>query len=328
MNRWAMFKIGSLAFCAFGLAGSAFGGATCAGPNCSVTEFGILGPGAGVLAGVYTDPYQGYYNNNLTNLGEGRGDSSLWHSPSVAVAAFCDDFTNDVNPPQYWNAYDTNLAAFTGTTNVETVYYGTAAQNTQSASLQAKNYIAMSWLAYQSIVTTSANIAAQEQLSYALWDIENPAVLSGTDCPDSDKYGCLDPGYGLNDTSAPNWSAALRDVANALAVADAYLAGNVGNAGAAFESDPCQYNSYATGSGIVCGGTQVAVSIFSAANLTTGTVDLTSNAATPQEFITVTQKSTQSVPMPEPSSLASLGLDLTGVGIAGLLLRRRQLRQV
>jgi hypothetical protein len=249
--------------------------------NPPVVNFGISAPGAGALAGIYTDPYQGSVNG-------------------APVEAFCDDFVNEVTPPQYWSAFQTNLSAFTGTQSspVSTVYYQTtdaaaAPGNKITPLQQTEDYIAASWLAYESLLAQAAgDLTAQEQYSFALWDILDPNVLA-TNCPSS--YGCLDP---------TDYSAALADAGNALAVGDSYATGTTtaAAAGTDFEKS-IGYN----------------VQIYSAVIYTNGIPSVSTATDRPQEFITLTA-------MPEPSAWAALAVDLFGVGVVGLVFRRRQLR--
>lgn len=234
-----------------GLVSAAFGQTT--------VEFGITAPGTtgNNLSGVYTDPYQGYIEAVGGTPGQG----------GTAVAAFCDDFTDDVSPPQYWTAFDTNLSQFPGTNNVpvNSVYYGdyNGPGNLLTAAQQTTDYIAVAILAVESMHNTG-NAAVQNQLSFALWDVFDSGVLS-SDC---NAYGCLDAGANGStlDTQSgtPNWYAATQDVNAAIALAKTY------SSGATYES-ASGYN----------------VQIYTPETPGSG-VDPYGDTTRPQEFITVT----------------------------------------
>jgi hypothetical protein len=265
-----------------------------------VVEFGIGAPGPGALAGIYTDPYQGYVGGgplgNYSNVPPPAG--------STAVAAFCDDFTNDVTPPQYWTAFDTDLSTLSAVGDpVASVYYGdhnsaTDGTPTLNATQQVADYIAIAYLAYESLQAQATNqLLAQEQYSYALWDIFDPGLLQGGDC--------WEPGECLDQSGTTNLTAAIAAVNAALAVGNQYATAHPTDAGLSFEND---YN--------------VSVQIYTPEN--NGAVSPLSDTARPQEFVTLTPLPTNGVPMPEPSSLASLGIDFVGVALLGLAFRRRQ----
>ena len=148
-------------------------------------NFGITSAGPNNLGGVYTDPYNGSVNGN-------------------SVLAFCDDFTDEIGPPQYWTALDTNLSQLPS----DTVYFGVG-----SAS-QTTDYIAMAILAEESL--TATNATTQEEYSFALWDVFDPTLLP--DISTSDPYGTVDPG---------EVSQAETFVANALTEAATYSSGLV-----------------------------------------------------------------------------------------------------
>jgi len=263
---------------------------------CQTVEFGITSGSnnnnTNILGGIYTDPYQGNVGATPTN----STGTAVQPGTGTAVAAFCDDFTNDVNPPQFWTADQTNLNAFTGTGYVSTVYFGAngnAVGSPISAAQQTQDYVEVAYLAMESLdagagigpafssLTAQQQLTVQEQISFALWDIFDPAVLT-SDCPSS--YGCLDSdGTTTNLTAATNW------VTKAVAAA-----GNL--TGAQFEAN-----------------NNVTVEIYSAVG-SNGSVD--TDSSRPQEFVTVST--------PEPSMVAFLGFDVVGVGIIGLYFRRRQ----
>jgi hypothetical protein len=178
---------------------------------CQTTvEFGITSPGSGsnVLSGVYTDPYQGY----VESVGGAPG------AGGTAVAAFCDDFTDDVSPPQFWTAYDTDLSALSNANAgpVSSVYYGDYSPTMLSPALQTQDYIAVAMLAVLSMENTG-NVAVQNQLSFALWDIFDPTLLNSP----TNAYGTLD---------STDYEAAIQYASNALTAASAY------SSGAAYES--------------------------------------------------------------------------------------------
>lgn len=261
----------------FGLASAAFSQTT--------VEFGITAPGPGDnnLSGVYTDPYQGNVGATAAN---GSG-TQVVPGTGTAILAFCDDFTDDVSPPQYWTAFQTDLSQLTdGPTVADAnpyVYYGDYnGAATLTATQQTTDYIAVAILAVESL-NNSGNATVQNQLSFALWDIFNPSVLS-SDC---NAYGCLDTSGTANLTAAQN------DVASALTAAAAY------SSGAAYEA--------AAG---------VNVEIYTPES--GGAVDPYGDTSRPQEFITVS--------MPEPSMWAALGFDSAGIGFAAVVFWRRKLR--
>lgn len=261
----------------FGLVSAMFG-------QCSSSVdapcFGITsaGPTNNNLAGVYTDPYQAIGGN--------------------AVLAFCDDYFDEVNPPENWNALVTNLSAFSdsNTSPVSTVYYGSTGTGPAAVTAQTTDYIAASILAVESLAigdSTSADDTEQNQLSYALWGVFDPAVLGSTTPLDS------------NDLAA-----ATNDLANALTLAASYSSGQ------ALET--------ALGGAVI--------------NIYTPTLDGSTpqpegtlapgESSRPQEFISVSGVTTgNALSLPEPSSWAMLAVDFIGVGIVALVFRRRQVRR-
>lgn len=296
MNRLGVLRLTALAITlGVGLVSTAFG----------QVEFGIsgAGPGGPNLAGVYTDPYVGYYNND-TALGNGYGNNpALFSNAGTQVAAFCDDFSNEVNPPQYWNAYDTQLSALP-TTTPPLYYQGTSGSSyvnqggltiydsangqsgtgVSSAALstltfsQTADYIAVAYLAYES-QNDASDPTGQEIYSFALWGVFDPGLLGSTNNP----YGSMNQQY-LN--------TARTDLAQALGVGE-YYAG-LTNGATQFENN-----------------LGIDVQIYSPVGGSPG------NTSSPQEFVTVTPAG-----VPEPSSWASLGLDLGGVSLLGLIFRR------
>lgn len=312
MNRSGVTRLAALTItvCA-GLVTTAFG-------QTPTVEFGIYSANTSQsLAGVYTDPYMGYTNGD-TALGKGNGDNAgiFNNNPGTTqVAAFCDDFTNDVTPPQYWNAYDTSLASLNSTSPV--YYDGTSGSayttgsggwdpeiydNAQGASSgggssnqlknitlsQTADYIAVAYLAYESQQATG-NASLQEIYSYGLWGVFDPSLLGSTNNP----YGSM---------SSTDLNRARADLSQALGVGE-YYAG-LTNGTTQFENN-----------------LQIDVEIYTPVGGSPGSPGHAPSG--PQEFVTVTPTSGQGVQASEASSWASMGFDLSGVALLALLFRRR-----
>jgi hypothetical protein len=258
--------------------------------------FGITGPGANSynLAGVYTDPYQGCLGCTSSNPG------------TALPQIFCDDFTDDVTPPEYWTAYETSLSAFNGS-NVSSVYYSrtvtqgtvfsalpnnllTGAANTAWNTLattgvsQTTAYIAAVILAAQSItagntLTGTARETAQNDLSFALWGIFDPTLLDDASSSHAGQYGTM-PSTDLTN--------AQTELENALVAASPYTSG-------------AQFTL----------NTGISATIYSASSWP-------SSNTRPQEFITVSMAEA-----PTPAVLVSY---LLGIAVMGLIYRRRQSR--
>ena len=151
-------------------------------------NFGITAVGADNLAGVYTDPYHGLING------------------TTEIAAFCDDFTDDVSPPQFWTALVTNLSELPNSPS--SVFFSDSNIDGKSYS-ETTEYIAAAMLAVQSLESPDAD--TRSELSFALWGIFDPPVLANT-CP----LGCM------TQTQLDN-AVAFRG--NALLAASAYASG-------------------------------------------------------------------------------------------------------
>jgi hypothetical protein len=156
-------------------------------------NFGITGAGPNNLGGVYTDPYQISVN----------GDSSL--------LGFCDDFTDNVYPPQYWTALVTNLNEIP--TNPTTVFFGDGIIDGTHYTELAR-YIAAAIIATDSL-THLADVTRANDDSYALWAVFYPALLTDS-YQASCSEGCL---------SAGDLAAARTTLQGALTAATEYSSG-------------------------------------------------------------------------------------------------------
>jgi len=267
-----------------GLASAAFGQ--------TVVNFGVTGPGPtdNNVANVYTDPYTGCVG------------SGCMSNPQTTMQIYCDDFVDDVNPPQYWNAFATNLSQlpsdpkdvyFSGTTSysLPKLVPNSSWNPSLETFSQVTDYIAAAILVTDSMAAGAGNPVAQDEYSFALWGIFDPSLLTNA----TNKYGTL--------PSSPNYlGGAQADMESALLQANTYN----GNVAAYLSANPNITNvtiySACTGCAVGQPG---------------GTVDTAANR--PQEFITVS--------MAEPPSIAVLGVYFL-FGGAGLLFfgRRRIFR--
>jgi hypothetical protein len=139
-------------------------------------SFTINGVNGNSLGGVYTDPYSASINGG------------------ASVAAFCDDFIDNVSVPETWTATDTNLSQFDGSTPVTTVLFSVNGGNTYTfnslpprppiTATQTQEYIAAAILAEEGLNTYATDSAAANDYSFALWGLFDPSLLASTDSPD------------------------------------------------------------------------------------------------------------------------------------------------
>jgi hypothetical protein len=156
-------------------------------------QFTITSSTSNNLGGVYTDPY-----NALIN-----GVTSL--------PAFCDDFSDNVSPPQTWTALVTDLSQFSSGTTVSSVYYTTGA-----LADQTQDYIAAAILAAKGLQYYQTNPAIANEISFAEWAVFDTALLSPSYQTNCSGEGCL----GASDLTAAN-----QYLSDALALAATYTTG-------------------------------------------------------------------------------------------------------
>jgi hypothetical protein len=133
-----------------------------------VVSMELTGMSGASLNQVYTDPY--YANIGPAGLGN---DSQFNSTNSESIAIYCDDFYDDVQTGQVWQATVTNMSELS-TTSLDT---GLMFHDTTPAK-QAADYMAAAWLAEQ-IAGGKLSTLQSELDSYAIWFIFDPHALSG-----------------------------------------------------------------------------------------------------------------------------------------------------
>lgn len=152
--------------------------------------------GSTSLNQVYTEPYHALIGP------QGLSSASQFTAAnSIAATVYCDDFYDDVQPGQIWQATVTNMSALSSTSPLTGLMF-----DTSSAQVQEQNYMAAAWIAEQ-IAGLNQSLSSQqlqaEQDSFALWYIFDPSdALTGLSSTDS--------AAALNE-----YNAALLAVANA-----------------------------------------------------------------------------------------------------------------
>ena len=106
----------------------------------------------GVMGGVYTSPYTGNINGG------------------ASIPIICDDFYDDVYPPETWTALATNLAQL-GAATTNLVYFE---QN--GGAQQQIDYMTAAVLAEDILGTTDKTVRGE--LSFALWGVFDPTMLA------------------------------------------------------------------------------------------------------------------------------------------------------
>lgn len=136
-----------------------------ANPVVSMELTGVAGPS---LNGIYTDPY--YASVGPAGLTTG---SQFTSQNSASIAVYCDDFYDQVQTGQIWQATVTNLGQLSTTTVDSTLMFSGT-----SAATQASDYMAAAWLVEQ-IAGGTLTTSQTELDSYAIWSIFDPNALQG-----------------------------------------------------------------------------------------------------------------------------------------------------
>ena len=125
--------------------------------------FNLTGVGSGAnLAGVYTSPYAGKINGGAT------------------IPVICDDFSDESFVPEQWTAYATSLSSLlSGTANTSVLKWQSPFLIGSGAAVamlsQTEAYSAAALLAID--ILTSTGIA-QEEYSFAMWDLFDPGAFA------------------------------------------------------------------------------------------------------------------------------------------------------
>jgi hypothetical protein len=259
------------------------------------------------LNGEYTSPYY----------------ATITNGPTVPV--ICDDYIDQQSAGQSWNVLTTDLSAFKGNNDVQSVYYGTTASTTPTPDAQTTDYIAAAILAteilgYQTAVLPgesnsqliNPSTSETPDLSYALWALFNPVALTDVQNCNNLPYSATNTHGSTSGTcgpgDGPTSSASMAQGYLTAALTEAATFAN----GAAYEASESQLL-----------GHSVDVKIYSeSANDNNSCVSDCTAATNPpgryQEFVGVN--------VPEPSTWGVLAFDFVGAGIVGLYFRRRQSR--
>jgi hypothetical protein len=248
-------------------------------PLVAATEANLYLNSAGsgtVLAGIYTSPYTAQIT---------PGSSYNGGSPTVNV--ICDDFYDNTYVPEDWNTYVTTLSSLTSESSPNlNVYFGQSGDVTVSGPgvttttlTQAQAYEVAAVLAVDIDFGSAAGSTAQQDYSYAMWQLFDPA---GSNAPyGSGAIGWLQTYTGY-DSNAAAQAAAVPVVEQDLNAAVSAVTG--GTAGAVLSSYNVAVYSYIPNSGVTdCGGCQ----------------------GPPQEFITVS--AAEPPPLAESAVYFALG---------------------
>jgi PEP-CTERM motif len=144
-----------------------------------VVSMELTGVNGASLNQVNTAPY--YAQIGPAGLTQGSQFNS---TNSTSLAVYCDDFLDDVQVGQVWQATVTNVGALS-TTVLDTNLMFNAGM---TAATQASDYMAAAWLAEQIAAQNQTLPSGQltaEQDSYALWYIFDSNALSGLSATDS-----------------------------------------------------------------------------------------------------------------------------------------------
>lgn len=147
-----------------------------ASPTPPTANLDLNSAGSGLnYAGVYTSPYTAEINPGSTSIG------------GATVNVICDDFASNSYVDEDWNTYVTSLSS------LATGIYGTPDPNlfwkgASSDSLNQLNAYTVAALLSIDILQsdpggesgTTAQQTAQEEYSYALWELFDPTVTAGT----------------------------------------------------------------------------------------------------------------------------------------------------
>lgn len=133
-----------------------------------IVSMELTGVSGASLNGIDTAPY--YANIGPAGLTKGSQFNS---TNSESVAVYCDDFYDDVQTGQLWQASVTNMSQLSATTlDTGLMFHG------MSPAKQAEDYMAAAWLAEQ-IAGGKLSTDQSELDSYALWLIFDAHALSG-----------------------------------------------------------------------------------------------------------------------------------------------------
>lgn len=235
------------------------------------------------LGGEYTSPYTGNINGG----------------PSISV--ICDDFAATSYIPESWSAYHSSLSSISsGTPDSYLKFSGTTLSDpTLTTTLdQATAYTVAAYLAVE-IMQQNQAIPAQEtaaeELSYALWDVFDPALFeqqNGSSCTLAGGDGCIGSDY----SAAVNYlNTAVSAVVSEGITPSNFIAKEAANGVSVNSVDIYTYDS-SMGPPTGCSGPC---------------------PPPPQEFIAVS--------MAEPTMPAILGFDLLGA-LGAILFTRRRMR--
>jgi hypothetical protein len=145
-----------------------------------VVSMELTGVAGASMDGVYTDPY--YAKVDPT------GKDNFSSASAYSLAIYCDDFYDDVQSGQTWQAQITNLGSLSGTSALQTVMF-----DTNDASQQEKDYMTAAWLVEQ-IGGQTYSQTADEQMSWAIWGIFDPSALNSLKYNDPGNYSAAE-GY-------------------------------------------------------------------------------------------------------------------------------------